>query len=100
MVTRWLRSHAVFRLRAERRAEPAFRGIDESAKVGPRLARIDDVLDAERFGRAERRGEGAELLLDLRLACLRVRVLLDLATERRRHPAFDGQRSPFCGRPG
>src|SRR5689334_8499849 len=43
-------THAILGLGAEPRAEVALGRIDESAQIRPRLARIDDVLDAEGLG--------------------------------------------------
>src|SRR5689334_16972126 len=40
--------------------------VGELAEERPRLARIDDLLDPERLGRAERRAQLGQPLLDLR----------------------------------
>ena len=42
------------------------RQIGKFAQQRPRVARVDDILDAELFGGAERRGDLVELGLDLR----------------------------------
>src|SRR5579862_441992 len=83
------RAHAAFEFRTERRAKLRLRSVDEATQVRPRLARINDVLDAERLRREKRRRERAKLRLDLGLASLRIGVLCDLAAKRCGDAAFD-----------
>src|SRR5690349_9411078 len=64
------RPHAVFRLGTDGGREPPGRRVDEAAEVGPRLARIDDLLHAEGLRGAEGRGMRAQARFDLGFARL------------------------------
>src|SRR3546814_19792506 len=76
------------------------RRFDEAAELWARLARIDDVRDAEGLGGTEGRAVDAQLLLQLLLALLRIGRRFDLAPESDGDTALDRQRAPFRGRPG
>src|SRR5687768_13587939 len=65
-----------------------------------RVARVDDLLDAETFGRAERRGHRLEARGDLLSQSRRVLGRLQLAPVGRFEPARHRQRAPVPGRPG
>src|SRR4051794_34406437 len=69
------------------------------AQQRPRVARIDDLLDAEALGRAERRAHRVEPRLDLLAQCHGVVGRLELAPVRRLEPARDRQRAPVARRP-
>ena len=69
------------------------------AQQRPRVARVDDLLDAEALGRAERRAHRVEPRLDLRPQRDRVLGRLELAPVGRLEPARDRQRAPVARRP-
>ena len=64
-----------------------------------RLARVDDLLDAEGLGGEERRAQRGELALELAPQRVRVGRGLDLAPVRGLDAAFDRQRAPLARRP-
>src|SRR4051794_27956271 len=69
------------------------------AQQRPRVARIDDLLDAEALGGSERRAHRVEPRLDLRPQRDRVLGGLELAPVGRLEPARDRQRAPVARRP-
>src|SRR5262245_29235671 len=89
------RPHAILGFRPEVGLESCLRRSDEAAKIRPCLARVDDVLDAERLRRAKRRGNGPQLGFELALAALGVGGRHDLAPKRRGDAALNRQRAPF-----
>src|SRR3546814_2933353 len=99
-VLRALRPHARLELHTDVGLQSRLRRFDEAAEIGARLARIDDVLDAEGLGGTEGRAVDAQLLLQLLLALLRIGRRFDLAPESDGDTALDRQRAPFRGRPG
>src|SRR5690606_29166949 len=72
----------------------------EAAQVAPGVARVDDLLDPEGFGRAQRRLDRLQAGLDLGLSRGRVRRGIDLGTVGGIDPAGDRQRAPLRGGPG
>src|SRR5262245_59609989 len=69
------------------------------AEQAARVARIHDLLDPERLGRAERRAQLGEALLDVRHLRPRVGRRVDFRAIRRFDPAFERQRAPASRRP-
>src|SRR5262249_16261333 len=67
--------------------------VDELAQQRPRVARIDDVLDQERFGGTERGVETIEPLLDLDAQRLAIRRGVEFGAVRGLDAAFDRQRA-------
>src|SRR5262249_11942054 len=69
------------------------------AEQSPGVARIDDLLDPERLGRAERRAQLREPLFDLRHLGPRIRRGVDLRAVGGLDPALERQRAPAARRP-
>src|SRR5215475_13551381 len=83
-----------------RAGPPARRGqLGPLAEQPPRVARIDDLLDPERLGRAERRAQLGEPLLDLRHLRRRISRGVDLRAVGGLDAALERQRAPAPGRP-
>src|SRR5260370_1158149 len=72
---------------SERRRE-----VGELAEERPRVARIDDLLDPERLGRAERRAELGQALLDLGHLRLAIRRRVEIRPVRGLDSALERQR--------
>src|SRR5690554_4752599 len=75
----------------------------EAGELDEQLAgvrRIDDVLDDESLGAAERRSERAHASLDLGPLRLRIGRRLDLRLVGHLESTFDRQRTPLGARPG
>ena len=81
--------------RAHRLGQPR-----EFAQQRARLARIDDLLDPELFGRAERRAQLVEAVLDLLQFGLGIVGGVDVGAIGRLDAAFQRQRTPIGRRPG
>src|SRR5436309_2168262 len=72
----------------------------EFAQQRARLARIDDLLDPEPFGRTERRAQLVETVLDLLQLGFRIICGIDVGAIGRLNAAFQRQRTPIGRRPG
>src|SRR3954449_9070746 len=70
------------------------------AQQRPRVARVDDLLDAEALRRPEGRAHRVEPRLDRGPQRRRVLRRLELAAVRRLEAAGDRQRAPVAARPG
>src|SRR2546428_511338 len=70
------------------------------AEQAVRVARVDDLLDPERLGRAERRAQLRQPLLDLRHLHPGIGRRVDLRAIRGLDPTLERQRAPAAGRPG
>ena len=68
--------------------------VDEVHQQRSCIARIDDFLGIEGFGRPERRADRIELLVKLRLQGFRVFSFGQFLSERRFDPARHGQAAP------
>src|SRR5438132_12972848 len=82
---------------AERRwpRPPERRGeIGELAEKRPRVTRVDDLLDPEGLGRAKRRAELVQPVLDLRHLRLPVGCCVEIGTIGRLDPALERQGAP------
>src|SRR5262245_52228308 len=76
------------------------REVGELAEERPRVARIDDLLDPERLGRAERRAELRQALLDLSHLLRAIGRGVEVGPVRRLDAAFERQRAPAARWPG
>src|SRR5882672_11836400 len=74
--------------------------VRELAEERARLARVHDLLDPERLGRAERRAQLRQPVLDLRHLHPGIGCRVDLRAIRGLDPALERQRAPAAGRPG
>ena len=85
---------------AEVCAQPRLDPLEPVAEFGSSAARIDQVVYPEGLGPGEGGARAAEALLDFAALGFRVLGCRDLAPERHRHPAFEGQRAPLRRGPG
>src|SRR3954465_13480627 len=79
--------------------EDLVRAFGPVARQRPRVARVDDLLDAEALGGAKRRAHRVEARLDLGAQRGGVVGRLELAPVSGLQPAGDGQRAPVAARP-
>src|SRR6186997_278011 len=78
-----------------------FRGqVGEFAQQWTRVARIDDLLDEERLGGAERRAVAVEPLLDFDAQSVAVRRRVEIGAIGRLDAALHGKRASVARRPG
>src|SRR3954469_12612151 len=75
------------------------RALRPVAQNRARIARVDDLLDAEALGGAERRSHRVEAFDDLRVQGDRIVGRLELAAVRGLDAALDRERSPVARRP-
>src|SRR5215470_7727635 len=75
-------------------------GLDELAEDPPGVARIDDLLDPEGLGAAERRAQLLQALLDLGHPGLGILGGVDFGAIGRLDAALQRQRAPAARRPG
>src|SRR3989304_1660244 len=92
------RAHPAFVFGPDAGRKLTLHRIDKAAQIGPRIARVDHVLDCERLGSHDRRRKPAQLGFDFLYAQGGVASRHDFAPAGGETPSCAGQRPPFGGR--